>query len=142
MGALQGILLFSEPDIDDCQSSPCENGGICSDKLNDFTCSCIQGYTGKNCAEGKWDNFAICVHDDGLFGARSAKTSKAINSSTHTLHEDCPQTSENILVNLSWSVEPRIVNHLAEKSHFQIYFLLSSCCGSIKFQVISVVYVQ
>jgi len=48
------IPLFCKPDIDDCQSSPCENGGICSDKLNDYACSCIQGYTGKNCAASKW----------------------------------------------------------------------------------------
>jgi len=46
-------LLFFQPDIDDCQSSPCENGGLCSDKLNDYACSCIQGYTGKNCATSK-----------------------------------------------------------------------------------------
>jgi len=49
------MLFFYEPDIDDCQSSPCENGGICSDKLNDYTCSCIEGYTGKNCALSKWE---------------------------------------------------------------------------------------
>ena len=35
-------------DIDECQTlQPCQNGATCSDHLNDFTCSCVSGYTGK-----------------------------------------------------------------------------------------------
>lgn len=31
-----------------CDSSPCQNGGSCTLKsLNDYICSCAQGYTGK-----------------------------------------------------------------------------------------------
>ena len=28
------------PDIDDCASSPCQNGGTCTDGINSFTCNC------------------------------------------------------------------------------------------------------
>ena len=40
-------------DINDCSDSPCENGGNCTDGLNTYNCSCVAGYTGKNCTTGK-----------------------------------------------------------------------------------------
>ena len=39
-------------DIDDCQSNPCLNGGSCTDGINDYTCSCLPGYTARNCGIG------------------------------------------------------------------------------------------
>lgn len=36
--------------IDDCASAPCQNAGTCQDGVNDYTCSCTLGYTGKNCS--------------------------------------------------------------------------------------------
>ena len=39
-------------DIDDCQSNPCLNGGNCTDGLNNYTCSCLPGYTTRNCGIG------------------------------------------------------------------------------------------
>ena len=33
-------------DIDECESGPCMNGGICSDALNGYTCTCLPGTTG------------------------------------------------------------------------------------------------
>lgn len=32
------LILIS--DIDDCASSPCKNGGTCTDGINSFTCQC------------------------------------------------------------------------------------------------------
>ena len=43
-------LYFS--DIDDCNPNPCENGSTCSDKVNDYNCTCMAGYFGKNCSQG------------------------------------------------------------------------------------------
>ena len=42
-------------DIDDCADQPCQNGGICTDAVNNYTCNCIRtaGYTGKNCSVGE-----------------------------------------------------------------------------------------
>ena len=34
---------------DDCATNPCKNNGVCTDALNDFTCSCQPGFTGKTC---------------------------------------------------------------------------------------------
>ena len=36
-----------------CASSPCHNGGRCSDGVNGYTCSCAGGYTGGNCETSK-----------------------------------------------------------------------------------------
>lgn len=40
-------------DIDECKSSPCQNGGNCRDGLNDYTCECVGGWEGKNCESGE-----------------------------------------------------------------------------------------
>ena len=40
-------------DIDDCADQPCQNGGNCIDAVNDFTCNCAAGYSGKNCSFGE-----------------------------------------------------------------------------------------
>ena len=36
-------------DIDECASSPCQNGGTCVDGSNSYTCICNVGYVGDNC---------------------------------------------------------------------------------------------
>ncbi|XP_019639767.1 PREDICTED: neurogenic locus notch homolog protein 1-like [Branchiostoma belcheri] len=36
-------------DIDDCSSAPCQNGAVCQDGVNSFTCQCVPGYTGTLC---------------------------------------------------------------------------------------------
>ena len=37
-------------EIDDCAVNPCENGGNCTDGVYDYNCTCVAGYTGKNCS--------------------------------------------------------------------------------------------
>ena len=39
-------------DIDECVSSPCQNGGACFDDSNSYTCNCAVGYAGANCEIG------------------------------------------------------------------------------------------
>ncbi|KAG7484280.1 hypothetical protein MATL_G00047940 [Megalops atlanticus] len=36
-------------DGDQCESSPCQNGGVCKDGMSSYLCWCSVGYTGKNC---------------------------------------------------------------------------------------------
>ena len=46
------IVVYSSrsfSDIDECSSSPCQNGGACTDHVNRYTCSCVAGYTGTHC---------------------------------------------------------------------------------------------
>jgi hypothetical protein len=38
--------LNCETDINECQSSPCQNSGTCQDMENRYNCFCTSGYTG------------------------------------------------------------------------------------------------
>ena len=40
-------------ETDECSSSPCQNSGACVDKFADYQCTCLNGYTGKNCETGE-----------------------------------------------------------------------------------------
>lgn len=44
-------LIF--PDIDDCSTNPCHNGGTCRDLVSDFFCECKNGWKGKTCHSRK-----------------------------------------------------------------------------------------
>ena len=48
---IKNPCLLSDIDAD----QPCQNGGNCTDAVNDFTCNCAAGYSGKNCSIGKND---------------------------------------------------------------------------------------
>uniref|UniRef100_A0A803W054 Crumbs cell polarity complex component 2 n=1 Tax=Ficedula albicollis TaxID=59894 RepID=A0A803W054_FICAL len=57
--------------IDECESQPCQNGGLCQDLVNGFLCLCLPGYSGVECAvnineceEGPCKNGAVC--EDGI----------------------------------------------------------------------------
>ena len=46
-------------DIDECESSPCQNGGQCIDEVNDYTCLCLAGFTGTNCKISKLHKLTV-----------------------------------------------------------------------------------
>uniref|UniRef100_A0A8C7BWZ3 Neurocan core protein n=1 Tax=Neovison vison TaxID=452646 RepID=A0A8C7BWZ3_NEOVI len=48
-GDSPSTLLPASLDIDDCVSSPCENGGTCIDEVNTFVCLCLPSYGGSLC---------------------------------------------------------------------------------------------
>ena len=40
-----------ENDINECESSPCQNGGTCSQsRIGEFSCQCALGFTGQTCS--------------------------------------------------------------------------------------------
>lgn len=46
--------FFSYVDNNECNSKPCVNGGTCYQGYpGDYMCSCVGGWSGKNCYEGK-----------------------------------------------------------------------------------------
>lgn len=40
--------IYCDNEINECDSSPCQNGGVCVDKLASYLCACGFGYTGKH----------------------------------------------------------------------------------------------
>ncbi|XP_042708692.1 fibulin-7 isoform X2 [Chrysemys picta bellii] len=50
---LQNAVTKAAPDpqsvISKCSSNPCQNGGTCVDGVNQYKCTCPQGWTGENC---------------------------------------------------------------------------------------------
>ena len=68
--------MYFSSDIDECSSTPCHNGGICSNQINGYTCLCSVDFTGVHCETGNYkatnkivleDNCATCM----LFRAMS-----------------------------------------------------------------------
>ena len=45
------IVLFS--DINECHTDPCENSGTCENTIGWFTCTCVAGFDGDTCENGK-----------------------------------------------------------------------------------------
>lgn len=50
--------------IDECASSPCQNGGVCMDMVNAYKCDCPSGYYDANCIS----NINDCVSNPCLNG--------------------------------------------------------------------------
>jgi hypothetical protein len=53
------ICLVYFTDIDDCQNTPCRNNATCTDHVNNYTCTCASGFTGRNCQIGKVLSYQI-----------------------------------------------------------------------------------
>lgn len=59
--------LYCETDIDDCASSPCQNGGQCIDLVGGYRCRCDgTGFEGNNCE----NDINECIVDRIMCGDR------------------------------------------------------------------------
>uniref|UniRef100_A0A1B0DCG4 EGF-like domain-containing protein n=1 Tax=Phlebotomus papatasi TaxID=29031 RepID=A0A1B0DCG4_PHLPP len=50
-----------EENLDECLSNPCQNGGVCNDRDNGYTCTCLPGFLGGHCEI----DVAVCESADG-----------------------------------------------------------------------------
>lgn len=78
-------LLFSlplslPPDIDDCQSNPCQNGGTCIDEVNSFVCLCLPSYGGATCEKGNNLTLTVSLNKDVFLGVIREAKKKEKNS--------------------------------------------------------------
>ena len=47
------LFKFLCVDHDDCTPDPCQNEGVCEDLVNDYNCTCVPGWDGKDCVISK-----------------------------------------------------------------------------------------
>ena len=47
------VVIFVT-EINECDSEPCVNDGTCIDNIDGFECLCPPGYSGNQCANGKF----------------------------------------------------------------------------------------
>ena len=50
------VFFFFFVVLDECDSSPCENGGVCLDGQNAYQCDCLDGFLGTRCETGEWND--------------------------------------------------------------------------------------
>ena len=61
------VYFFMCVDINDCDPNPCQNGGVCNDQVNGFTCDCQAGYDGDVCENSKEKcNVLVFVDKDNV----------------------------------------------------------------------------
>ncbi len=53
------VIFITE--TNECASNPCNNGGTCTDGLNQFTCTCVPGWSGIACEISKYISSYIHV---------------------------------------------------------------------------------
>ena len=56
------------PDINECLSSPCQNGAVCKDERNQFICECTSGFAGVYCETGEALGTEDCKRGSDLNG--------------------------------------------------------------------------
>ena len=49
MTYIQNMIVSLILDINDCDPNPCDHDETCTDLLNDYNCTCHDGWTGKDC---------------------------------------------------------------------------------------------
>ncbi len=48
------VILLKLTDVNECATSPCQNGGTCENNHGFYTCICEKAFTGTDCEIGKF----------------------------------------------------------------------------------------
>ncbi|KAL8190042.1 UNVERIFIED_CONTAM: hypothetical protein K2H54_038341 [Gekko kuhli] len=54
--------IYADPN--DCDPNPCQNGGMCNDEYQKYSCLCPEEYEGRNCETAKTEKLR-CIYDNG-----------------------------------------------------------------------------
>ncbi|XP_072043432.1 fibropellin-3-like [Amphiura filiformis] len=81
-GYLLQLSAIDVSDGDECASEPCQNGGVCIDKQNGFSCKCRRGFQGPTCQQQA--GLSPCGRNSFLCNnARCIKASRVCDGRNH-----------------------------------------------------------
>ena len=61
------LKFLSFIDVNHCVRNPCQNGGSCSNLAEGHKCSCIAGYTGRQCKQGMCKDDRVIKEEWAIF---------------------------------------------------------------------------
>lgn len=61
MGIHSSIIIL---DVNECESNPCQNGGVCDDGVDGYVCNCTDGYIGLACETSEYIRFIVIFIDN------------------------------------------------------------------------------
>ena len=61
------FVIFS--DTDNCSPNPCQNGGVCTDLVDDYVCKCQDRFVGKDCETSKQLIHYVCKYMQKTIGS-------------------------------------------------------------------------
>ncbi|GLH11808.1 Protein eyes shut, partial [Gryllus bimaculatus] len=86
-----------EEAVDECASSPCQNGGVCVDQVAGYACACVFGFTGKDCErklrqcdDSPCENGALCLQE----GDRAVPERRHVPGRRRQLHLHVPAVAD------------------------------------------------
>ena len=68
-----GSVSPPSPDINDCESNPCRNGGTCIDGVNSYACICSGGWEGAHCETSASGSLGTAALGQGAEAARDGR---------------------------------------------------------------------
>ena len=71
-------VCFSDH-VDECTSNPCLNGGVCTNRLQSYRCSCPTHLSGTNCEIGKYWPIIVYTSQRHSNFPKSSKCNISIN---------------------------------------------------------------
>ena len=93
-------IVYTTPD-DHCDPNPCDNGGVCTNGLDGFTCECAPGFIGETCSDpvdrcqpNPCANAGVCSQDGEAFVCACAPGFGGLTCETN-LDECSPNPCEN-----------------------------------------------
>jgi hypothetical protein len=88
-----------EIDVNECDSSPCQNGSECAEEIDVYTCACVDGFSGflcdvdnDECSSQPCKNEAVCQDSSDLFvryEGRNSTDAAATSILVDTYHCTC-----------------------------------------------------
>ncbi|CAH1783538.1 unnamed protein product [Owenia fusiformis] len=98
--------------VDECESGPCQNGGVCIDNLNSYTCECPQGYSGVNCERQCTQNVDLIFAIDSS-GSIFENNFKLLKQFVMSVIQDLPVSNSGTRVGvLTFASTSSIIFHL------------------------------